>query len=138
MKTVNVILAFHAQEPQWDLPARVIASLRDDDVRRQAVPNDNWVRKRAEEGRDIYRDLIETGRRLGAPVCLEATNELLMQVKRYMPETFARLGQAYRDGAVYPVYGNAFHTHIAMLTDAELADELRLNREFLRDVLGAP
>ncbi len=138
MKTVNVILAFHAQEPQWDLPARVIASLRDDDVRREAVGNDNWVRKRAEAGRDIYRDLIETGRRLGAPVCLEATNELLMQVKRYMPETFALLGQAYRDGAVYPIYGNAFHTHIAMLTDAELADELRLNREFLRDVLGAP
>ena len=138
MKTVNVILAFHAQEPQWDLPARAIASLRDDDVRREAVGNGNWVRKRAEAGRDIYRDLIETGRRLGAPVCLEATNELLMQVKRYMPETFARLGRAYRDGAVYPVYGNAFHTHIAMLTDAELADELRLNREFLRDVLGAP
>jgi hypothetical protein len=138
MKTIYVILAFHAQEPQWDLPEHVIASLRDDDVRRQAVPNRNWVRERAEAGRDIYRDLIETGRRLGAPVCLEATNELLMQVKRYMPETFASLGRAYRDGAVYPLYGNAFHTHIAMLTDAELADELRLNREFLRDVLGAP
>lgn len=138
MKHVNVILAFHAQEPLWDLPARVIETLADDDIRREAVGNDNWIRRRAESGRDIYRDLIAFGARLGAPVCLEATNEVLMQVRRVMPETFARLGEAYRSGAVYPVYGNAFHTHIAMLTDAELADELRLNREFLRDVMGAP
>ncbi|MEX2247181.1 MAG: hypothetical protein WEC75_10890 [Dehalococcoidia bacterium] len=138
MKTVFVILAFHAQEPLWDLPANVLATLRDEDLRREAVGNDNWVRKRAEAGRDIYRDLLELGRRLGAPVCLEATNEILMQVRRYMPATFARLGEAYRSGTLCPVYGNAFHTHIAMITDEELADELRLNREFLRDVVGAP
>lgn len=138
MKTIYVILAFHAQEPLWDLPARVLETLRDKDVRREAVGNDNWVRRRAESGRDIYRDLMELGRRLDAPVCLEATNEVLMQVKRYMPGTFQRLGEAYRAGAVYPIYGNAFHTHIAMLSDDELADEIRLNREFLRDVLRAP
>ncbi len=138
MKRINVILAFHAQEPLWDFPARVLESLRDGDVRREAVGNDNWVRKRAEAGRDIYADLLRAGERLGAPVCLEATNEVLMQIRRFMPDTFGRLGDAYRAGAIYPVYGNAFHTHIAMLTNAELADELRLNREFLRDVLGAP
>ncbi len=137
-KTIYVVLAFHAQEPLWDLPQRVTETLRDEDVRREAVGNDNWVRKRAEEGRDIYRDLLQFGEKLGAPVCLEATNEVLMQVKRFMPETFARLGQAYGLGAIYPVYGNAFHTHIAMLTDDELADEIRLNREFLRDVMHAP
>ena len=138
MKQVNVILAFHAQEPLWDFPARVIETLRDDDIRREAVGNDNWIKKRAESGRDIYGDLLAFGARLGAPVCLEATNEVLMQVRRHMPETFARLGEAYRSGALYPIYGNAFHTHIAMLTDGELSDELRLNREFLRDVMGAP
>jgi hypothetical protein len=138
MKTVNVILAFHAQEPLWDLPRKVLDSMHDEDVKREAVGNDNWVRRRAEAGRDIYRDLLDLGQRLGTPVSLEATNEVLMQVKRYMPATFARLGDAYRSGAIYPVYGNAFHTHIAMLTDDELTDELRLNREFLRDVLGAP
>jgi len=138
VNSVNVILAFHAQEPLWDLPEHVLATLRDDDVRREAVGNDNWVKKRAEAGRDIYANLLEFGERLRAPVCLEATNEILMQVRRYMPRTFDRLGEAYRSGAVYPVYGNAFHTHIAMLTDGELADELRLNREFLRDVLRAP
>src|SRR5438067_817797 len=137
-KTVHVILAFHAQEPLWDLPERVISTLRDEDVRREAVGNDNWVRRRAEEGRDIYADLLQFGRKIDAPVCLEATNEVLMQIERYMPETFSRLGDAYRSGAIYPVYGNAFHTHIAMLGDDELADELRLNREFLRDVVGAP
>lgn len=138
MKHVNVILAFHAQEPMWDLPARVLETITDEDMRREAIGNDSWVAKRAAAGRDIYSDLIAFGARLGAPVCLEATNEVLMQARRYMPETFARLGEGYRSGAVYPVYGNAFHTHIAMLTDAELADELRLNREFLRDIAGAP
>jgi hypothetical protein len=138
MKSINIILAFHAQEPSWDLPARVLDTLRDDDVRREAVPNDNWVRRRAESGRDIYRDLLALGEKLGAPLCLEATNEILMQVRRYMPETLARLGDAYASGALYPVYGNAVHTHIAMLTDGELADELRLNIEYLHDALGAP
>jgi hypothetical protein len=138
MKTVSVILAFHAHEPSWDLPRAVVETLRDDDVRRQAIGNEHWIRKRASAGRDVYAKLVELGRRLGAPVCLEATNELLMQVRRYMPATFARLSEAYRTGAVYPVYGNAFHTHIAMLSDAELADELRLNREYVHEVLGAP
>ena len=78
MKRVNVILAFHAHEPLWDLPAGVIATLREDDVRREAVGNDNWVKKRAEAGRDIYANLLAFGGQLGAPVCLEATNEILM------------------------------------------------------------
>ncbi|TAK56208.1 MAG: glycoside hydrolase [Dehalococcoidia bacterium] len=138
MKRINVVLAFHAHEPSWDLPASVIAALRDDDVRREAVGNDNWVKRRAESGRDIYANLLAFGEQLGAPVCLEATNEILMQVRRYMPATFDRLGEAYRSGAIYPVYGNAFHTHVAMIGDDELADELRLNRELLRDVLRAP
>lgn len=138
MKTISVILAFHAQEPLWDLPRKVLDGLRDEDVKREAVGNDNWVRRRAESNRDIYRDLVEVGARLGAPMCLEATNEVLMQIKRFMPDTFARLGAAYRSGAIYPIYGNAFHTHIAMLSDDELTDELRMNREFVHDVLGAP
>jgi hypothetical protein len=138
VKSVTVILAFHAHEPSWDLPRAVIETLEDEDLRRQALDNEHWLQKRAAAGRDVYAKLIDLGRRLDAPVCLEATNELLMQVRRHMPSTFARLGEAYRSGALYPIYGNAFHTHIAMLSDAELADELRLNREYLRDVVGAP
>ena len=138
MKSLSVILAFHAHEPSWDLPRAVIETLRDEDVRREAIDNEHWLQKRAAAGRDVYTKLIELGRRLDAPVCLEATNEVLMQVRRYMPATFARLGDAYRSGGLYPIYGNAFHTHIAMLSDGELADELRLNREYVRDVAGAP
>lgn len=138
MKSLSVILAFHAHEPSWDLPRAVLDSIRDEDVRRQALDNEHWLQKRAEAGRDVYAKLLELGQRLDAPVCLEATNELLMQVRRFMPATFARLGEAYRSGAIYPIYGNAFHTHIAMIGDTELADELRLNHEYLRDVLGAP
>ncbi len=138
MKHVNVVLAFHAHEPLWDLPARVLETLADADLRREAIGNDNWIQMRAETGRDVYSGLLALGAKLGAPVCLEATNELLMQVRRHMPATFDRLGEAYRAGTLYPIYGNAFHTHIAMLTDIELADELRLNREFLRDVMRAP
>ena len=66
---INVILAFHAQEPLWDLPRSVLDTLRDEDLRREAVGNDNWVKKRADAGRDIYANLIEFGKRLGAPVC---------------------------------------------------------------------
>lgn len=138
MKSISVILAFHAHEPSWDLPRAVIETLRDEDVRREAIDNEHWLEKRAAAGRDVYTRLIELGGRLEAPICLEATNEVLMQVRRYLPTTFARLGDAYRSGALYPIYGNAFHTHIAMLSDGELADELRLNREYLRDVVGAP
>jgi len=137
-KPVHVILAFHAHEPLWDLPARVLETLRDDDIRRAAIGNDNWVQRRAEAGRDVYARMLELGERLRAPLCLEATSELLMQLGRHVPATLARIREAYRSGALYPIYGNAFHTHIAMLTDAELADELRLNREFLHDVLGVP
>ncbi len=138
MNSLSVILAFHAHEPSWDLPHAVLDSIRDEDVRRQALDNEHWLQKRAADGRDVYAKLIELGQRLDAPVCLEATNELLMQVRRFMPATFARLGEAYRSGAIYPIYGNAFHTHIAMIGDTELADDLRLNHEYLRDVLGAP
>jgi hypothetical protein len=138
MKSLSVILAFHAHEPSWDLPRAVLDTLRDDDMRRQALDNEHWLEKRAAACRDVYGKLLDFGQRLRAPVCLEATNELLMQVRRHMPETFARLGEAFRSGELYPIYGNAFHTHIATLSDAELADELRFNREYLRDVVGAP
>lgn len=138
MNSIRVILAFHAHEPSWDLPNAVLATLHDADVRAQALDNEHWLQKRAEAGRDVYAKMLDLGRKLDAPLCLEATNELLMQVRRFMPATFDRLGDAYRSGALYPIYGNAFHTHIASLTDAELADELRLNREYLRNVVGAP
>ncbi len=137
VRDVFVILAFHAHEPWWDLPAHILATV-DDEEMRQAVPPENWVRKRAQANRDVYAQLIGVGERLGAPVCLEATNELLMQLDEFMPQTFQALCKAFGDRIVYPIYGGAHHAHCALLTIDELADELRLNQEFLHDVMGAP
>ena len=72
------------------------------------------------------------------PVALEATNELLVQVATVMPETYAELRKAYQDKVIYPLYGHAHHTHVSLLTDEEVEDEIRLNREYVHDVLGAP
>jgi len=136
-KDVSVILAFHAHEPWWDLPAHVLETVDDEEMRR-SIPAENWVRKRAQQGRDVYTQLIDVGNRLGAPMCLEATNELLMQIEECAPRTYRALRDGFRDGALYPVYGGAHHAHCTLLSVDELADELRLNQEFLHDVLGAP
>ena len=136
-KDCYVVLAFHAHEPWWDLPVHILETVDDDDMRR-SIPPENWVRKRAQQGRDVYGRLIDVGRRLGAPVCLEATNELLMQLEECAPQTYQALRDGFRDGALHPVYGGAHHAHCALLDVDELADELRLNQEFLHDVMGAP
>jgi len=136
-KDVFVILAFHAHEPWWDLPSRVLETVDDEELRR-SLPTENWVRQRAEAGRDVYRQLLVVGERLSAPLCLEATNELLMQLEEFMPQTFQALRLGFASGALYPIYGGAHHAHCALLTVDELADELRLNQEFLHDVMGAP
>lgn len=136
-KDVFVILAFHAHEPWWDLPSYILESV-DDQEMRQAVRPENWVRRRAKAGRDVYARLLRLGERLSAPLCLEATNELLMQVHEFLPQTFEALGRGFASGALYPIYGGAHHAHCALLTIEELADELRLNQEFLHDAMGAP
>jgi hypothetical protein len=71
-------------------------------------------------------------------VALEATNELLVQVSGIMPDTYNEMRKAYQDGTIYPIYGHAHHTHISLLTDAEVEDEIRLNREYLHNIIGAP
>jgi len=137
MKRAYVILAFHAHEPLWDLPNELIA-LVDDPEMRDAVRGENYILKRAGEERDIYAHLVRTAESLGAPVALDATNELLVQLAWYIPETFQNLAAAYKNGTIYPLYTHAHHTHTALLTSDEIADELRLNVELLHDVIGVP
>lgn len=137
MKRAYVILAFHAHEPLWDLPNELIA-LVDDPEMRDAIRGENYVLKRAREERDIYAHLMQTAESLEAPVALDATNELLVQLAWYVPETFQNLAAAYKNGAVYPLYTHAHHTHAALLTSDEIADELRLNMELLHKVMGVP
>jgi hypothetical protein len=137
MKEVFVLLAFHAHEPLWDLPGQLLENVDDMDLR-QTLGNENWLARRRSEGRDIYLDLINFARSMGTPVTLEATNELLVQLDQLMPETHRALRTSYQEGILYPLYGHAHHTHISLLTDIEVEDEIRLNREYLHEVMQAP
>jgi hypothetical protein len=137
MKRAYVILAFHAHEPLWDLPNELIALVDDPEIH-DAIRGENYVLKRAREERDIYAHLIQTAESLGAPVALDATNELLVQLAWYIPETFQNLAAAYKSGTIYPVYTHAHHTHASLLTPDEIADEIRLNAELLHKVMGVP
>jgi hypothetical protein len=137
VKRAYVILAFHAHEPLWDLPNELIA-LVDDPEMRDAVRGENYILKRSAEERDIYAHLIRTAESLGAAVTLDATNELLVQLAWYIPESFQNLAAAYKNGAIYPLYTHAHHTHAALVTSDEIADELRLNMELLHKVMGIP
>lgn len=137
MKQVYVILAFHAHEPLWELPQMLLENVEDLDLKK-TLESENWIVRRSAEGRDIYHLLVQFARSMRAPVALEATNELLVQVAGVMPRTYAELTKAYRDRVIYPVYGHAHHTHVSLLTDEEVRDEIRLNREYVQEVMGAP
>lgn len=136
-KKVYVILAFHAHEPLWELPKMLVENIDDVDLR-QSLASENWIVRRSAEGRDFYLTLINFAQSLNIPVALEATNELLVQLAGIVPETYSELSKAYRQGVIYPLYGHAHHTHISLLTDSEVEDEIRLNQEYIHDVIGAP
>src|SRR5215813_2605746 len=95
MKTVHAILCFHAHEPLWDLPRRLQRSSRDRRVRHAIVP-ESYIRRRMREGRNVYRDLIGFAVRRGVTVAIDATNELLFQLRQSAPGTYRELGRAYR------------------------------------------
>jgi hypothetical protein len=137
MKRANVILAFHAHEPLWDLPNELIALVDDPEIH-DAIRGDNYVLKRVRENRDIYTHLVHMAESLQAPVVLDATNELLVQLAWYMPEAFQNLSAAYKNGIIYPLYTHAHHTHAALANPDEIGDELRLNMELLHKVMGIP
>ncbi|MCX6021441.1 MAG: glycoside hydrolase, partial [Chloroflexi bacterium] len=137
MKDVFVILGFHAHEPIWDMTQRLLDAI-DDPLIKATFPSDNWIRKRIEAGRDLYGDLLDFSRDLDVPVALEATNEVLEQIAQYAPDCFAALGDGYRSGRIAPVYGHAYHTHIGLMNDREVEEEITLNRDFIHRVVGAP
>jgi len=137
MKQVYVILAFHAHEPLWEMPNEII-TMADDAEIRNSIQGENYVLKRVKEERDIYTHLVQVANSLGAPVAVDITNELLVQIAWYMPETFQKLATAYKNGTIYPLYTHAHHTHAALLTPDEIIDEIRLNAELLHKVMGVP
>jgi len=137
-KRLYVVLAFHGHEPIWDLTRFILEDEITDPEMRASVPSENWIQKRLQAGRDIYQNLIDFAVRTGIPITLEASNELLNQIGSFAPGTFRRLQEAYRSGSIYPLYGHAHHAHITLLTNEEMIDEVRLNQEYLHDVMGVP
>jgi hypothetical protein len=104
----------------------------------QAVPPENYLRRRAKEGRNIYRDLVAFAKGMSVPVTVDISNDLLHQIRTILPRTFEELRRAYRDHTIYPLYTTAHHTHASLLEPGELVEELRLNEEALHDLVGAP
>lgn len=136
-KDIYVILAFHAHEPIWDLPGQLQKGISDQRIA-QGILAENYVRKRMHEGRNIYRDLIDFASDLDAPVTLDISNELLFQLGRMRPDSFSILKEAYTSGLIYPLYTMAHHTHICFMNEEEIEEEIRLNEEFIHDIVGAP
>lgn len=134
MKSVYVVLAFHAHEPLWDFPGQLQA-LADREEIRQGIVSENYLRKRQAEGRDIYLNLLAMGQRMQAPLCLEASNELFFQIQEIIPETFNRLKEGFQNGGLHPILGHAHHTHVSLLHEAEIVDELRLNAEYFTEIM---
>ncbi|MBI2877750.1 MAG: glycoside hydrolase, partial [Candidatus Tectomicrobia bacterium] len=54
------------------------------------------------------------------------------------PQALEEIKTGFAAGLLYPLYTTAHHTHALFLDDEELTEELRLNQEFLHDLLEAP
>ena len=78
------------------------------------------------------------GDSLDAPLCVEYTNELLVQIKDVMPDSFQKLIKDYQRGRLYPIYGHAHHTHVSLLCQEEITQEILWNREYLHNQMGVP
>ncbi|NMA91611.1 MAG: glycoside hydrolase [Firmicutes bacterium] len=138
MKEIYIILAFHAHELLWDLPEKLLSYLDEENPMRDTILDQNYIKKRKEEGRDVYSLGVRLGEVLDAPVCVEYSNELLQQLGQVEPEILAHLVEQYRRGRLYPIYGHAHHTHISLLTTGEVTQEILWNARYLHHLLGVP
>jgi len=138
MKKVYVILAFHAHELLWDLPEKLLSYLDEGNPMKDTILDENYIKKRKEEGRDVYTLGVQLAEKLNAPICVEYSNELLHQLSDVEPEVFQTLKQAYQQGVKYPLYGHAHHTHVSLLNPEEIAREINWNMEYLHYRMGAP
>ncbi len=133
MKTVNVILGFHAHEPNRELGNQILQEASDPDIKR-GLPFDNPLAKNAPSVRDTFLALIQLAKNFNVPICLAASNEILLQLRNIAPETFTKLREAYQERSLYPILNFAYEAHVLFTSPEEVQDELRLNTEFLEDV----
>jgi len=138
MKNLYVILAFHAHELLWDLPETLLTYLDEENPMKKSFLDENYLKKRKGEGRDIYSLCSQLGDTLDAPMCVEYTNELLVQIKDVMPEVFERLKKDYHRGRLHPIYGHAHHTHFSLLRPEEITQEIVWNRQYLHNQIEVP
>jgi len=138
LKNVYVILAFHAHELLWDLPEKLLSYLDGENPMKETITEENYLKKRKQQGRDIYSLCSELGDRLQAPMCVEYSNELLVQVRDVLPEVFERLKKDYGRNRLYPIYGHAHHTHVSLLKTEEMTQEILWNQEYLHNVMRVP
>lgn len=138
MKEVYVILAFHAHELLWDLPEILLSSLDEQNPMKKTILDENYMQKRREEGRDIYSQSIKFGDSLNVPLCVEYSNELLHQIEDVVPAAFQKLKEAYARGRLYPLYGHAHHTHVSLLQEKEITQEILWNRQLLHNYMQVP
>ena len=102
MKDLYVILAFHAHELLWDLPGRLLSYLEEENPMRESILDENYIKMRKEQGRDVYTLGIQLGERLNAPICVEYSNELLHQIRELLPDIFERIREAFHTAASTP------------------------------------
>lgn len=138
MKNIYVILAFHAHELLWDLPEVLLSTLEEGNPMRETFLDENYIKKRNTQGRNIYSMCSKFGDRLDAPLCVEYTNELLHQIKEVIPDTFKMMQEDYRRGRLYPLYGHAHHTHVSLMGSEEMTQEVIWNMQYLHDFMGVP
>lgn len=138
MKDIYVIFAFHAHELLWDLPELLLSSLDEDNPMKDTILDENYIEKRREEGRDIYSLSVKFGDNINAPLCVEYSNELLHQIKDLVPRAFQNLQEGFARGRLYPLYGHAHHTHVSLLREKEITQEIVWNMQFLHNCMQVP
>jgi len=122
----------------WELPRTMLSYLEDDNPMKDSALDENYIKKRKEENRNIYSLGIEFGESLDAPLCMEFSNELLSQIREVMPTTFQLLKEAYARGRFHPLYGHAHHTHVALLGTQEITQEIMWNMQYLHNFMHIP
>ncbi len=138
MKDLYLVLAFHGHELLWDLPEKLLSYLEDGNPMKGTILDQNYIKKRKEEGRDVYSLGVQLGEMLDAPVCVEYTNELLQQINAIIPDIFEQLKEQYRYGRLYPIYGHAHHTHVSLLREEEITQEIVWNMQYLHNFMEVP
>ncbi len=138
IKDIYVILAFHAHELLWDLPETLLSTLDESNPMKDTILDENYLEKRRDEGRDIYALSIKFGDNLNAPLCVEYSNELLHQLEDIVPRAFQKLKEGYARGRLYPLYGHAHHTHVSLLREKEITQEILWNMQYLHSLMEVP